>query len=289
MQSTYNVTLGAFLQPLLQWNSSITYSECVFVALCIQHATRMRLIVIRGMPISAILFHIVSETAWFSVIKNVNTKCVFWLSVHPSPKTFLFLRRSERDMVKNVWWSPCKVPSILVRLEWNLHALDRFSKNIKFHENPSSRSRFVPCGETDERKNMTKLTVDFRNFAKAPKNVSVPYVTPFHVHSTEKELLFLPLLRCSSCRAKAVDPQQENTAFYIHTHTSALWTFMCRLSWNMGASTSWNSQGLSRSVLGLLCVCVCVHTHIRYGEMFIRLEARSELYSKRDTQCMIGR
>jgi hypothetical protein len=72
------------------------------------------------------------------------------------------------------------------------YSLDIFSKNIKLHENPSSRSRFVPCGETDGRKNMTKLTVAFRNFAKAPKNVSVLYVTPFHVHSTEKELLFLP-------------------------------------------------------------------------------------------------
>jgi len=31
-----------------------------------------------------------------------------------------------------------------------------------------------------------------------------------------------------------------------------LTTFMCRLSWNLGASTSWNHQGLSRPVMGLL-------------------------------------
>ena len=31
-----------------------------------------------------------------------------------------------------------------------------------------------------------------------------------------------------------------------------LTTFMCRLSWNLGASTSWNPQGLSRTVMGLL-------------------------------------
>ena len=31
-----------------------------------------------------------------------------------------------------------------------------------------------------------------------------------------------------------------------------LTTFMCWLSWNLGASTSWNPQGLSRSVMGLL-------------------------------------
>ena len=31
-----------------------------------------------------------------------------------------------------------------------------------------------------------------------------------------------------------------------------LTTFMCRLSWNLEASTSWNPQGLSRPVMGLL-------------------------------------
>ena len=31
-----------------------------------------------------------------------------------------------------------------------------------------------------------------------------------------------------------------------------LTTFMCRLSWNLGASASWNPQGLSRPVIGLL-------------------------------------
>ena len=31
-----------------------------------------------------------------------------------------------------------------------------------------------------------------------------------------------------------------------------LTTFMCRLSWNLGASTSWNPQGLSRHIVGLV-------------------------------------
>jgi len=37
-----------------------------------------------------------------------------------------------------------------------------------FHENPSSESRVVPCGQTEAiRTDMTKLIVPFRNFAKS--------------------------------------------------------------------------------------------------------------------------
>jgi len=47
-------------------NISITYSECVFVALGIQRAMRMRHIVICGPSGCAIFFHIVSSKARFS-------------------------------------------------------------------------------------------------------------------------------------------------------------------------------------------------------------------------------
>jgi hypothetical protein len=41
-------------------------------------------------------------------------------------------------------------------------------------------------------------------------------------------------------------------------------TFMCRLSWNLGASTSWNPQGLSRPVMGLLYLLPYVKTFVRH-------------------------
>jgi len=46
-----------------------------------------------------------------------------------------------------------------MKLEFPRQIFEKFS-NMKFHDNPFSGSR-VPCGRTD-----TKLTVDFRNFAK---------------------------------------------------------------------------------------------------------------------------
>ena len=39
---------------------SVTYCECVFVALGIQHAMRMRHIVVCDLPGCAIFFHIIS-------------------------------------------------------------------------------------------------------------------------------------------------------------------------------------------------------------------------------------
>jgi hypothetical protein len=44
------------------------------------------------------------------------------------------------------------------------------SSNIKFNENPSSRSRVVPCGQTYKQTDMMKLIVAFRNSAKGPKD-----------------------------------------------------------------------------------------------------------------------
>jgi hypothetical protein len=39
----------------------------------------------------------------------LNIKCVFWFSLQFLSETFLISRRTERDMIKNVYWCSCEV------------------------------------------------------------------------------------------------------------------------------------------------------------------------------------
>jgi hypothetical protein len=77
-------------------------------------------------------------------------------------------------MIKDVYWSSCNVSAILVRSQWNLNVLDRFSKNTQM----SNLMKILSLGaelfhadsRTDRRIGMTTVIVAFRNFANAPRN-----------------------------------------------------------------------------------------------------------------------
>jgi hypothetical protein len=149
----------------------ITYSERVFVALGIQHAMRMRRTVICGLSASTIFVHIIKQHGFRkkkSVIKHKTCALIF--STTFLSETFFILRRTERDVITNVYWSLSKVYVILVRFEWNLHFLEGLSKN-NYISNFKKRVQWEPsCSmRADRRTDMTKLIVAFRNFANAPK------------------------------------------------------------------------------------------------------------------------
>ena len=88
----------AFVEPLLPWKKtiSVTYSECVFVASVIQSKNPMRHITLSSAhcPNYNIFPHYITNGA---AIKH-NMLCFF-----------LFLKRAERDMIKNEYWFSCKV------------------------------------------------------------------------------------------------------------------------------------------------------------------------------------
>jgi len=129
---------------------------------------RMLHIVTVGLPRSTIFFTFSHKREEFRKML-LNEKCVLWFSVQILSKTFLILRRNERDMIKNYVGLHVKYPLCFSSFNETWNFRDRYSKkptNINFLYSPSSESRVVPCGRTD----LTKLIVTFRNFAKTPKN-----------------------------------------------------------------------------------------------------------------------
>jgi hypothetical protein len=83
----------------------------------------------------------------------VEHKMCVWFSLQLLCQTILILRRTERDTIKKVYRSSCKVP---VMLAWfNLLRIfsTAFRKILKYKIswNPLSGNRVVPCGRTDGR------------------------------------------------------------------------------------------------------------------------------------------
>jgi hypothetical protein len=101
----------------------------------------------------------------------LNTKCLFWFSLQLLSETFIILSRIQRDIIINVLRCSSKTPvvcQILVKFEQSRQICEK-SSSIKFHENPSSGSQIVPCGQTV----MTKVIIAVGSFADSSKTYDV--------------------------------------------------------------------------------------------------------------------
>jgi hypothetical protein len=111
---------------------SIKYSECMSVALVIQDAKRMRHIILSSATCLVLryfsaLYH-KRHDFWEKVIEHKTCVLILCTSFGWN---ILILRRIKRDIVLNVHMSSCKVPVVLVRFQWNLKCVYRFSINTQ--------------------------------------------------------------------------------------------------------------------------------------------------------------
>jgi len=82
---------------------------------------------------------------------------------------FVILRRNERDVIKNVYWFHVKYPLILSNFNENLIFSTDFRKILRYQVSwKSGQWESRNSMRTDERTEMTKVLVAFRNSANSP-------------------------------------------------------------------------------------------------------------------------
>jgi hypothetical protein len=131
---------------------------------------RMRRIFISDLPGSTIFVDVISQTARFSKTKKLlNIKCVFW-SLQICLKHFSF-----SEGLSEIWSQTssglhlkCQLPLSDFNETW-IFSPD-FRKILKYQISWKSVQLESSTKRTDGQTYMTKLIVDFRKFAKAPKN-----------------------------------------------------------------------------------------------------------------------
>ena len=155
---------------------NITYSESVFVALFIQHAKRMRRIILSSVVSGCPVFSPNYPTNGTNSGKRLlNIKCLFWPTLKFLSKTFLTPRRFQRDFIINVHRSIRKVTPVILFTILSIHF---YKKKILRYQISWKTVRWeLSCSmRTDARTDrqtwmtqMTKLRIDFRKRLKLLK------------------------------------------------------------------------------------------------------------------------
>ena len=127
----------------------ITYSDCAFAVLVIQHAKRMCHATMSYVACLALPYisHYHTNGTIFREKKLLNVKRVLifytylgWKISH-SKNSAKYYQTCTKVFTYSTHYSY----QISIKLPFYGNAFEKYS-NIKFHDNPSSGSRFVPCG-----------------------------------------------------------------------------------------------------------------------------------------------
>jgi hypothetical protein len=94
----------------------ITYSEIVSVAVVIQHAKRLRLMILSSVACLALCVFFQRFLINGTIFGEVNEYRILF-SLEMLSETFLILKIIQRDIILDILRSSCKVPIILVRFE----------------------------------------------------------------------------------------------------------------------------------------------------------------------------
>ena len=115
---------------------------------------RMRHVLICDLSRSTIFCHLIPKKKHdFREKAVLYTRRFIWFSLQLSCETFLILRWDERDVITTVYRSSWKAPFNLVRFQWKLNFLDRFSKSPQISSfiriRPVWAELFHEDGQTD--------------------------------------------------------------------------------------------------------------------------------------------
>ena len=101
--------------------------------------------------------YLINGTIFAKHLPNMKT-CVLIFSKH-FPENFFSLRKTERDIVKNTYWSLCQITLFLSYFNESLIFLKDFRKIIKYQISwqSSNGNRVVSCRQIDRRVDITKL------------------------------------------------------------------------------------------------------------------------------------
>jgi len=163
----------------------------VFVAFVMQHAKRMRRIILSvATPALSTLSTLFHKRHNFPEKKYILWKNVFFFkfSLHFVPEKFLILRWMQQEIIIKIRRPSYKVPVTIFRFRRNLNfstdvpkiLKKKFMKICHWESSCSMRMDGQRERQTDRQTDMKKLTVAFHNFANASKSHRFIAVTPSH-------------------------------------------------------------------------------------------------------------